>query len=254
MTNPLSKIDPALLTTDAYVRWMSALARLSTPPNTLTLLRHARKHTTTTPNPTDNPALDPTTQLHTLPSPFTRRPTTSPPYRPSPARPGRAAADRGRDLSQRWVQLERTLRAKKGLVEEKAELVEEKELEVDEVGKENRVRQEDGTGVRGKEGVETFMGIVVPKKPEPPADNECCMSGCAICVYDLYEDSLQTYDERVNAVQTKLRSLGVPEAEWPESIRPAKPSGGVTGEGKGSKSPVMSAFEELERKLASANG
>lgn len=76
------------------------------------------------------------------------------------------------------------------------------------------------------------------------------MSGCAICVYDLYEDGLETYDETVNTIQSKLRSLEVPESEWPESIRPSQAGESeATGAGSG-RSPVMSAFEELERKLA----
>ncbi|KIJ91882.1 hypothetical protein K443DRAFT_685677 [Laccaria amethystina LaAM-08-1] len=38
----------------------------------------------------------------------------------------------------------------------------------------------------------------------PPADDECCMSGCAVCVYDLYEESLASYEDSI----TTLREFG----------------------------------------------
>ena len=78
------------------------------------------------------------------------------------------------------------------------------------------------------------------------------MSGCAICVYDLYEDSLQSYDDSVDAIQSKLRSMEVPELEWPDSIRPGQSEepGTTTTGGPSGKSPALTAFEELERKLA----
>ena len=75
------------------------------------------------------------------------------------------------------------------------------------------------------------------------------MTGCAICVYDLYEDSLQSYDDSVEALQKNLRAQDVPESEWPESIRPDGKSGSNNSGGGGGKSPTLSAFEELERKL-----
>lgn len=124
--------------------------------------------------------------------------------------------------------------------------------------------------------IETFRGFVIPEKPKPPADDgayltyvilyshvelrlspgaECCMSGCAICVYDLYEDSLQSYEDSINTVRSNLQAIGVPEGEWPVSIRPGG-SAGTNSEGASSrsgelerKSQVLSAFEELERLL-----
>ncbi|KAJ3519257.1 hypothetical protein NMY22_g13289 [Coprinellus aureogranulatus] len=209
-------------------------------------------------------------KLDTLPSTFTRRPEGESPYRQSSARPGKAAADRGQDLSRRWVQLERTLRAKKGLVQEKEEIEEEAVENLEEVNTRGLAATGKDTG---RESVETFKGLVIPKKPDPPADDgayhifpslrawlkevpiilsECCMSGCAICVYDLYEDSLQSYDDSVDAIQSKLRSMEVSESEWPDSIRPGQSEdpGTTTIGGSSGKSPALSAFEELERKLA----
>jgi hypothetical protein len=32
-----------------------------------------------------------------------------------------------------------------------------------------------------------------PQPPEEPGPNECCGSGCPLCVLDLYSDELQRY-------------------------------------------------------------
>ena len=37
---------------------------------------------------------------------------------------------------------------------------------------------------------------VPPRAPEP---GDCCGSGCAVCVYDLYNDALERYEEQLAA-------------------------------------------------------
>ena len=72
------------------------------------------------------------------------------------------------------------------------------------------------------------------------------MSGCAVCVYDLYEETLKAHEEAVSSLQNSLSALNVPEDEWPCSIR-----------NKGSSEPrevnrkevVLNAFEEMEKGL-----
>jgi hypothetical protein len=68
------------------------------------------------------------------------------------------------------------------------------------------------------------------------------MSGCAVCVYDLYQESLDNYKTAVASVRASLTSMGVPVGQWPENIR-------LDMEGKMSPPIILSAFEEMERKL-----
>ncbi|KAJ7624238.1 hypothetical protein DFH06DRAFT_1230034 [Mycena polygramma] len=87
-----------------------------------------------------------------------------------------------------------------------------------------------------------FRGLEVPQEPRPPESDECCMSGCAVCVYDLYEESLGAYKVSMAALRSKLAAAGIPEASWPKSVRATDTTGG--------KKPVaLSAFEELEKSL-----
>ena len=71
------------------------------------------------------------------------------------------------------------------------------------------------------------------------------MSGCAVCVHDLYQESLDDYNSSVAAVRASLAAMTVPVEEWPETIRPDSerrtplPASGVS----------LSAFQEMERAL-----
>ena len=38
-----------------------------------------------------------------------------------------------------------------------------------------------------------------PEPPEEPGPNECCGSGCPLCVLDLYSEELQRYREALAA-------------------------------------------------------
>ena len=68
------------------------------------------------------------------------------------------------------------------------------------------------------------------------------MSGCAVCVHDLYQESLDAYKTAVASVRASLTSLGVPMEQWPKNIR-------LDSERKTSYPISLSAFEEMEREL-----
>ena len=38
-----------------------------------------------------------------------------------------------------------------------------------------------------------------PAPPMPPEPGDCCQSGCAVCVFDLYNDALERYEEQLAA-------------------------------------------------------
>lgn len=69
------------------------------------------------------------------------------------------------------------------------------------------------------------------------------MSGCAVCVLDLYAEALDEYKQALDTLRTSLNALKIPEDQWPEEIRPTKTPKKIT------KSTMLGAFEELERQL-----
>jgi hypothetical protein len=71
------------------------------------------------------------------------------------------------------------------------------------------------------------------------------MSGCAICVHDLYQESLNDYNESIASLRASLNNLKVPESEWPEDIGTMR-NGAVETK---RKNVSLSAFEEMERML-----
>jgi hypothetical protein len=72
------------------------------------------------------------------------------------------------------------------------------------------------------------------------------MSGCAICVHDLYQNALIEYNESLASLCDTLSKLRIPESDWPVSIRT------LTNANKTERRrdiASLSAFEELEKGL-----
>ncbi|THV07290.1 hypothetical protein K435DRAFT_833642 [Dendrothele bispora CBS 962.96] len=143
----------------------------------------------------------------------------------------------GQNLSERYKRLEKSLRGKEAYAFD-ADVLKQPTLTGPASGK--------PTKPGSSSTAQLFQGLTIPEKPEEPADDECCMSGCAVCVYDLYEESLGLYKEALAKVTATLTSMGVPESEWPASLRSS-----AAGLEVGKKKDVaLSAFEEMERRLA----
>ena len=71
------------------------------------------------------------------------------------------------------------------------------------------------------------------------------MSGCAVCVQDLYQEALDEYRESAASLRASLKALNVPEDKWPDEIRPTT----VQPQEPKKENVVYDAFAELERKL-----
>ena len=70
------------------------------------------------------------------------------------------------------------------------------------------------------------------------------MSGCAICVQDMYAEALSEHKSAVDSLRTSLTSLNIPEDRWPASVRT------TSGTSAAPKPNVAyDAFAELERQL-----
>jgi hypothetical protein len=42
-----------------------------------------------------------------------------------------------------------------------------------------------------------------PTPPERPDDSECCRSGCDPCIFDLYQQALEEYREKLKAWEAR---------------------------------------------------
>lgn len=72
------------------------------------------------------------------------------------------------------------------------------------------------------------------------------MSGCAICVNDLYADSLTAYKDALADLRKSLTAAKVPQDEWPARVRPEDPR---TGAKPPTANVSLSAFEAMEQAL-----
>ncbi|GFR48648.1 hypothetical protein Agub_g10602, partial [Astrephomene gubernaculifera] len=80
-----------------------------------------------------------------------------------------------------------------------------------------------------------LRSITLPRKPTEPGPEDCCQSGCNICVWDQYADALEKWKERVSKLEAKEsgKSLG-------KTFMPPTPP----------KNVGLVAFEELEKQLS----
>nr|CDI56499.1 related to ABC1-ubiquinol--cytochrome-c reductase complex assembly protein [Melanopsichium pennsylvanicum 4] len=117
-------------------------------------------------------------------------------------------------------------------------------------------------------GPTIIRGITIPLKPPPPGPEECCMSGCAHCAYDIYAEDLEDFHARLSSVRSQLSQLEprVTNHEWRSDLLGEYPGeteikGKEAGEDLKQKAqaevdkvigdldPTMRAFLEMERKL-----
>lgn len=77
---------------------------------------------------------------------------------------------------------------------------------------------------------------------------DCCMSGCAICVHDLYADALKEYRDSLRRLRETLRLKSVHESLWPKELI-ALSDGGVEDEDGADLDPTMKAFMQMEKGL-----
>lgn len=144
----------------------------------------------------------------------------------------RAPSQSGRNLGDRYLILEKSLGGKEALKKCR-----------------NSHRQQHGTDTINVPTLSpqfsVFRGFIVPMEPPPPESDACCMSGCAVCVYDLYGESLEAYKNAVADLRVKLTMVNIPEDQWPKNIQTSSPNTQVVNPA----SAVQSAFEEMERVL-----
>ncbi|KAJ7723493.1 oxidoreductase-like protein [Mycena maculata] len=142
----------------------------------------------------------------------------------------------GQNLSLRYRRLEQSLRRKEKLQLNMRALESDDSRSFDDgLSRVARTHLDDPTRY--------FRGFEIPQRPKPPESDECCMSGCAVCVYDLYEESLRTYTEAMANFRTMLTAAEIPRAAWPDSVRVRQSADELK------KGVTLSAFEELEKSL-----
>ncbi|CUS23932.1 LAQU0S12e03268g1_1 [Lachancea quebecensis] len=66
-----------------------------------------------------------------------------------------------------------------------------------------------------KRGSRDIAGIPVPERPIEP-DN-CCMSGCVNCVWEIYNEDLREWKDRRKQAATKLKGT---DTKWPADFDP----------------------------------
>lgn len=74
-----------------------------------------------------------------------------------------------------------------------------------------------------------IAGVLVPPRPEEP-DN-CCMSGCVNCVWDVYRDELEEWAEKSREAREKARGVGAVASSVDEDGGGSEANWGLGGAG-----------------------
>ncbi|KAG0198694.1 hypothetical protein BGX28_007885 [Mortierella sp. GBA30] len=94
-----------------------------------------------------------------------------------------------------------------------------------------------------------YHGFSIPLKPTPPGAEDCCMSGCAHCIYDIYEVDRQEYKHKLAHVLQAIEKAGLPPPPNIITGSSTANDGNVSKDDDDDMDPGMKAFLELERKL-----
>ncbi|ORZ20744.1 oxidoreductase-like protein [Absidia repens] len=94
--------------------------------------------------------------------------------------------------------------------------------------------------------------IPLPEKPPPPEN--CCMSGCAYCVYDIYQEDMESYKHDMSALRQRFANA---DQDLPEALQTKKKTSPQSNSGTENDDddddddmdPTMKAFLEMEKKL-----
>ncbi|GMK55016.1 hypothetical protein CspeluHIS016_0200720 [Cutaneotrichosporon spelunceum] len=97
-----------------------------------------------------------------------------------------------------------------------------------------------------REKVVEVEGVRIPPRPIAPGDEDCCMSGCVHCVLQIFVDDTDNYNSAFDQARAKLEDKGIPRAKWPAVMDEI----GGPGQEAPKMDPMVSAFAELEAKLA----
>ncbi|KAL5476726.1 hypothetical protein ACEPAI_2912 [Sanghuangporus weigelae] len=155
----------------------------------------------------------------------------------------------GQDLGNRYVRLERSLRGKEGYQREIEEFRDEEESLNANASAVDKKEKGDANVVKRRKGKQPlmFMGYTIPEAPKPPGPDECCMSGCAVCVHDLYAEALDAHESTLQSIRSALHDKGVAEETWPKQLRYGLSAEAIEGENDNAS---LSAFEQMELQLA----
>lgn len=153
----------------------------------------------------------------------------------------------------------------------KSSLQQDGEKGLDNLTAEDRIKKVFGGRIKGEDRISssrilmgeprTIAGVKVPDKPQEP-DN-CCMSGCINCVWEIYNDDIKDWEaKRTLAARKLVEKGGVWPADFYPPVKLLKPENlpdsfkGQSVENKElengawNRVPVeMRVFAELEKKI-----
>lgn len=63
-----------------------------------------------------------------------------------------------------------------------------------------------------------IAGISVPPKPKEPDGDDCCMSGCVNCVWDIYREEFEEWRAKTKEARAKMEAQRAQQQQQPQKV------------------------------------
>ncbi|KAG9522653.1 hypothetical protein KCV07_g2944, partial [Aureobasidium melanogenum] len=92
-----------------------------------------------------------------------------------------------------------------------------------------------------------IAGVVVPPKPKEPDGDDCCMSGCVNCVWDIYREEFEEWSAKTKEAKAKIEAQ---RAQQPQRADiPASLASSMDDDGGGSEALWTEGSELNEQEM-----
>ncbi|KAI4828047.1 hypothetical protein E4T44_09583 [Aureobasidium sp. EXF-8845] len=107
----------------------------------------------------------------------------------------------------------------------------------------SRREHKDAIALASKE----IAGVKVPPKPKEPTGDDCCMSGCVNCVWDIYREEFEEWSAAAKSAREKMVAMQQQQQQQQRKDQEASPGGAASVDDDGGGSEALWIQEDADQ-------